>query len=93
MTSKIKQFDGMVSHEVELFSDKERQMLVDALLFFGCADIITTCKYKYREKIIALAEKVGVDPSGKVSLFKGGMYEDEELAKRIENNFNIRIEK
>jgi hypothetical protein len=87
---KRENLNGDICHEVKLFTDKERQMIVDALLFFGCADITTSCKPKYREKMIALAEKVGADPSNKIKLFKGGRYEDEELANRIEDGFNIK---
>jgi uncharacterized protein YdeI (BOF family) len=69
------------------------QLIVDALLFSGCTDIMSTFSDETREEMVDLAIKICAEnpviPSDKVSIY-GDIFEEPELAKKILETLSIK---
>jgi hypothetical protein len=74
-------------------SKEERQMILDALLFTSSCDITADFDDEYLDKLVEIAKKLGGNPSQRLSIFMGGVLEDEERSKDIAKNFLIKHEK
>jgi len=73
---------------------EELQTITDALLFTSSCDISANFDDdNYLDGMVDIAEKLGSDPSKRLSIYMGGVLEDEERSKRIGKNFLIKCEK
>jgi len=73
---------------------EEVQIITDALLFSSSCDIDADFSdSSYLDRMVEIAEKLKSNPSKRLNLYVGGVFEDEERSKRIGSNFLIKHEK
>ena len=78
---------------IKFLTKEELQIITDALLFSSCCDISADFDDADFKRMVDIAEKLKSNPSKRVKLYVGGVYEDQELAERIGKNFLITHEK
>ena len=74
-------------------SKEEKQIITDALLFTSCCDISANFSPNYLNRMVSVAKKLKSNPSKRLSLYMGGVFEEEDRAKDISKSFLIKHEK
>ena len=72
-----------------MFTKREKQLIVNALLFTGCVDVINNLDEEAQMEMINLAIVMNVEPTKEVEMFDN-MFEQPEIAKKILDNFSIK---
>ena len=71
--------------------DREKQLIVNALLFTGCVDVINNLDEKAQMEMIDIAMKMNTNPTDDVEIY-GDIFEQPKIAKKIIDNFTIKHE-
>ena len=74
---------------IEMFTRKEKELIVSALLFTACAEVSNNFDEETRSNLVDIAVLMCADPTSEIEMYKDGVFEEPEIAKKIIDSFAI----
>lgn len=68
---------------------EEKELIVSALLFTACTDVVNDFDEDAQNKMVDIAIKMDADPTMETELF-GTIFDQPDIAKKIINSFAIK---